>query len=143
MLRVIRWLLILPGAVAAWYAALILGIGLYKSVDALCPFGQVEFGRCLAPWFMDASDVFIGIGAALAALLVMVTCTFLAPTHRRHVAIATFVVGAITAIIMGWESFANATIAAIVSGGVVLGMLLWRMAPLSLPNTSLERTPER
>jgi hypothetical protein len=142
MSRMIRWLLILPAALAAWYAALFISIALYRGVDALCPFGQVVSGRCSAQWFLDASDVFVAIGAALAAALVMIACTLLAPTHRGYVAIATFVVGTFAAIMMGWNNFAAATIAAIFSGAIVLAILLWRLAPLSLPNTSLERTRE-
>jgi hypothetical protein len=143
MSRIIRWLLVLPAALAAWYAALFLGIALYEGVEALCPFGQVVSGRCIAPWFVDASDAFIASGAALAAALVMIACTFVAPTHRRHVAIATFAVGTVVAIMMGWTTFAAATIAAIIAGAVVLVILLLRLAPLSLPNISLERTRER
>jgi hypothetical protein len=142
MSRLIRWILVLPAAVAAWYAALFISIALYKGVEALCPFGKVESGRCFAPWFLDASEVFIASGAALAAALVMIACTLLAPTHRRQVAIATFIVGTIAAIMMGWETFAGATITAIISGAIVLVILLWRLAPLSLPNTSQERRPE-
>jgi hypothetical protein len=143
MSRMIRWILVLPTALAAWYAALFISIALYRGVEALCPFGQVESGRCFAPWFLDSSDAFIASGAALAAALIMIACTLLAPTHRRQVAITTFIVGTIAAIMMGWETFAAATIAAIISGAIVLVILLWRLAPLSLPDTSLERTRGR
>ena len=98
MSRAIRWVLILPAAIAAWYAAVFITIGLYEGVDVICPLGRIESGRCFAPWFLEASDAFIALGAALAAALVMIACTLLAPTHRRHVAIATFVVGTVVAI---------------------------------------------
>jgi hypothetical protein len=143
MSRIIRWVLVLPAALAAWYAALFISIALYEGVEALCPFGQVVSGQCVAPWFVDASDAFIAFGAALAAALVVSACTFVAPTHRRHVAIATFVVGAVVAIMMGWATFVAATITAIISGAVVLVFLLWRLAPVSLPNNSLDRTRDR
>jgi hypothetical protein len=142
MSRVIRWILILPAAVAAWYAALFISIALYRGLDALCPFGQIVSGRCSAPWFLDGSDLFIALGAALAAVLVMIACTLLAPTHKRHVAIATFAVGTVAAVMMGWNILAAATMTAIIAGAIVLVILLWRLAPLSLPNTPLERARE-
>jgi hypothetical protein len=142
MSRAIRWVLILPAAIAAWYAALFITIGLYQGVEAICPLGRIESGRCLAPWFLSASDAFIALGAALAAALIMVACTLLAPTHKRHVAIATFVAGTVTAIMAGWRDFESAVLAAIVSGAIVLATLYLRLAPLSPPIKSLERTRE-
>ena len=54
----------------------------------------------------------------------------LAPTHKRQVAIATFVVGTMVAIYMGldFEGVAAAVVpaAAIIAGGIVLALLLRR-----------------
>ena len=139
----IRWILILPAAIAAWYAALFIGVALYQGAESLCPASQIESGHCIAPWFRPVSEGLVAFGAALAAVLVMIVCTLLAPTHRRQVAIATFAVGAAVAIYMGLgaNSYA-AMVSAIVAGAVVLAILLRRLAPFSLPNTSLERTRE-
>ena len=139
----LRWILILPAAIAAWYAALFIGIALYQGLEALCPPDQVESGHCFAPWFLPASSALIAFGAALAAAFVMIACTLLAPSHKRQVAIATFVVGTLVAIAMGWNLAVAPMVAAITAGATVLVILLRRLAPLSLPNTSLERTRER
>jgi hypothetical protein len=123
--------------------ALFVGIALYQGVEALCPASHVESGHCFAPWFLHASEGLIASGAALAAALIMVTCALLAPTHKRQVVVATFVLGAAAAILMGLGAGAYAAmVAAIVSGATVLVVLLRKLPPLSLPNTSLERTRE-
>jgi hypothetical protein len=144
MSQSIRWILILPAAIAAWYVALFIGIGLYQGIEALCPASQVVSGHCFAPWFRPVSDGLIAFGAALAAVLVMLACTLLAPTHRRQVAIATFAVGTVVAVFMGVGASAYAAmVSAVVAGAVVLATLLRRVAPFSLPNKSLERTREK
>lgn len=131
----IRWILILPAAIAAWYVALLLGLGLYQALEALCPAGQVESGHCVAPWFRPVSDGLVALGAALAAVLVLIACTLLAPTHRRQVAIATFAVGAVIAVFMGTSASAYAAmVSAVVAGAVALAILLRRVAPPSLPD---------
>jgi hypothetical protein len=139
--RFVRWLLIVPAAVATWYAALVLGMSLHLGLDALCPADQVVSGRCVAPWYQAASAVVSCIGAGLAALLILLSCTLLAPTHRRLVAIATFIAGAVVASFMGFSAGAfGPMVTAIVTGAVVLWVLLRQLTPLALPNISLERT---
>jgi hypothetical protein len=143
MPQAIRWTLILPAAIAAWYLALFVGIGLYQGAEMLCPASEVVSGHCFTPWFRAASEGLIAFGAALAAIFVMLACTLLAPTHKRQVAIVTFSVGASVAIYMGVGASAYLAMAsAVVSGGVVLMILLQRLPPFSRPNKSLERTRE-
>ena len=128
-MRIFRWLLIVPVAVAAWYAALFLGISLQLGLDALCPPDQVVSGSCTAPWHSAASAAAVCAGAGLAAVLILVACTWLAPSHRRQVAIATFSVGAAVAIFMGVSAnLLGPLITAIVAGAIVLRILLWRLA---------------
>jgi hypothetical protein len=136
----LRWTLILPAAIAAWYAALFIGIALYQGVETLCAPDQVESGHCFAPWFLTASNALIVFGAGLAAVFVMLACTLLAPAHKREVAIATFVLGALVAISMGWKLAIAPMLSAIVAGAIVLVILLRRYPSLSRPNKSLERT---
>src|SRR5262249_5348122 len=98
-------------------------------------------GHCFAPWLFDG---LVAFGAALAAALIMVTSVMLAPTHKRQVSIAAFALGALAAIVMGLSADAYlAMVAAILAGAVILVVLLRRLPPVSLPNTSLERTRER
>jgi hypothetical protein len=128
MLRALRWVLIIPAAIAAWLAAFYIGIGLYEIVESLCPAKYNLYGHCDAPWFPTAAKALIAFGAALAAILIMITCTLLAPSHKRQVAIATFCVGTLAAIAMGWNIEVAPTVSAIVAGGAMLVILLLRSA---------------
>lgn len=126
MAHTIRWILILPAAVASWYAALFLGLAMYRGLESFCPEDQMVSGHCFAPWFSAATDVLFAFGAALAAVLVMVSCTWVAPTHKRPVAIATFAVGAMVAMFLGRGSSQGmaSMVAAILAGAVTLAILL-------------------
>ena len=130
MLQIIRWLLVLPAAGIAWFAALFVGVGLYEGVKSLCPADQMISGECFAPWFDSAFYAIVAFGAALAAILIMIGCTWVAPAYKRQVAIATFVVGTIVAATMGIPAGDSIILipmgTAIVTGAVVLAVLLRR-----------------
>jgi hypothetical protein len=143
MWQATRWALILPAAIVAWYSALLIAVALFQGSEALCPAKYMESGGCHAPWSSLVEEVLVAFGAALAAALVMIACTTLAPAHKREVAIATFAAGTIVAVIMGWNRFLIPMIAAILAGALVLTLLLRRYPSFSLPNKSLERTRER
>ncbi|MCX6113955.1 MAG: hypothetical protein NTV65_01900 [Proteobacteria bacterium] len=136
--QVLRWVFIASLSVASF-----IGIALYGRLN-IC-FDYVEFRLCT----QTDETAFIALSAfieALAAALVMITCVLLAPTHKRQVAILTFVLGAMSAILMSMAMGRGGLVPivpAIVSGAIVLAMLLRRLPPLSLPNTSLERPRER
>ena len=142
----VRWLLILPVAVVAWYVALVAGVGMYVGIESLCPESQVVSGECMAPWFGKAALAVVTFGAALAALLIMIACTWVAPEYKRQVAIATFSVGAVFAIAIGVNASDRLILipmaAAIITGASALAILLKRLAPFSPPDNSLERTRE-
>jgi hypothetical protein len=143
----VRWLLILPVAVVAWHVALIVGVGLYVGIESLCPTSQIVSGQCVAPWFGKAAYAVVALGAALAAFLIVIGCAWVAPDYKRQVAIATFSVGTIVAIVMGVSASDRSILismaAAIVTGGSALAIVLRRLAPSSPPNASLERTRDR
>lgn len=144
MAHTIRWILILPAAVAAWYAALLTGLAMYLGVESFCPEDQMISGHCAAPWFSTATDALVAFGAALAAVLVMVSCTWMAPAHKRPVAIATFAAGAIVAVVLGGGSSLSLAprVAAILAGAVTLAILLRRLPSVSPSGLSPEQARE-
>ncbi len=146
--QVLRWVFILPAAIASFFVAFFSGIALSSNMNffnfKFC-FDDVEVRFCTQS-DDTAFIALIALSGALAAALVMITCVLLAPTHKRQVAILTFVLGAMSAILMSMSMgpWGLVTIVpAIVSGAIVLAMLLRKLPPLSLPNTSLERPRER
>ena len=128
-MRILRWILILPAAIAAWYVALFAGIALYLGLNSLCSPDRFVSGLCSAPWYVSASGALVAFGAALAAALILVTSTLLAPDYKRQIAFATFIVGALVAICMGLATQAYAAMAsAILVGAAVLAVIIRRLA---------------
>ena len=138
MLTVLRWLCVPPAALAAWYLALILALLLHTAVEGFCPPDQVVSGACFAPWFLRFSDVLVCFGAALAASLIVLAAFLVAPSHRFHVAWATFIVGACVALwfaaLLGtWAECASA----LAAGALAAYLLTRKSMP---PNHSLNPT---
>src|SRR3954464_10992326 len=74
-----------------------MAVGLDANAETLCTSGLEISGQCIS--IVKASVV--PFGAGLAALLIVMGCTWVAPTHKRLVAIATFSVGAVVAAVFG------------------------------------------
>ena len=99
---VIRWLLLVPSVVAAWYFAVFASIVLREVVVGRC-FGSdappPEY--CQASWFPREflGDALLFFGVGLSAVVVVVVAAVVAPSHKRHVAWAALVAGAILATV--------------------------------------------
>lgn len=127
MMRGLRWLLVIPGAWLAWYAALVSGIVAHTALEALCPPEQVISGMCTARWFHYAERAVFCAGAGLAAALILLATTLLAPSHRSAVAAVTLAMGSVTALVMGILASAYAElITALVVGGLTTVWLMRR-----------------
>ena len=125
----LRWTLIVPTAWAAWCLVLAIGFGLSNLADALCPADQVVSGMCTAAWherFMKANFCSC---AALAAALILISCTLMAPHHRRVVSIIVFSAGTAFAL---WMTIAGGTYLEFASAAVASLLALcwlWRREP--------------
>ncbi len=138
MLSLIRWILVFPAAVGAWYVALFLAMALLTGLDHLCPREQIVSGMCMAPWYPGAFEVLFCFGAGIAAALVVVTCTLIAPSYKRRIAVATFLAGSVVAVVMGFTTHAYAAlITSIVAGAIVLCVILMRHFPRTLADKSI------
>lgn len=113
----LRWLLVLPAAWVAWYAAVLIGFGLYSVAEALCPPEQVISGMCVAPWFGYVDRAIFCTGAGLAAAFIIFSCAIVAPSHRRVVTLVTLGAGSVVALVLALATHALPEfIAAVVSG---------------------------
>jgi hypothetical protein len=116
----VRWLLVVPGAWSAWSVALSVGLRAHGALESFCASEQMVSGYCVAPWFSQLERVVVCAGAGLAAALILLTCTFIAPTHRLRVMVTTFCVGTAGALVMGILAEAYAEpVTAITVGGLV------------------------
>jgi hypothetical protein len=99
MRALIRWVLLVPAAIAAWYAVFIAGIVVHQTIERrACPAGELVSGGCANPTVVRLLHVVVYVFVALSAVAVVATATAMAPSARRLVAGAAFVVGAGVAI---------------------------------------------
>ena len=113
----LRWLLVVPAAWVAWYAAVLIGFGLHSLAEALCPPDQVISGMCVAPWFGAVDRAIFCTGAGLAAAFIIVSCTVVAPSHCRVVTFVTLGTGSVVALVLALATDALPEfVAAVVAG---------------------------
>lgn len=93
-MRTFRWLLVVPSGIIGWYIGIIVAITIYAINDWLCPAKYIVSGTCYgAPWSSFVQDFAVAFGSVIAAVLVVVLPTIIAPDHRRPVAITAYVTG--------------------------------------------------
>lgn len=98
-MRLVRWILVAPAAIAGWVFALFVGLLVLGFVDSLCPPEEVVSGLCGASWYPFASRAVVCFGAGLSALLVVGLAAWVAPSHREAVSWVCFGLGAAVAIL--------------------------------------------
>lgn len=122
----VRWLLVLPAAWLSWVVALLTGLGFHWIAEAFCPPAQMISDLCVAPWFDVVERAIICGGAGLAAILITVSCTLIAPSHRRVVVAVTLVAGCAVAAWMAFQLDAHLELGAVVVAGLATAWWLQR-----------------
>jgi hypothetical protein len=98
-MKTLRWVLVVPTSIAAWYVTFavgILGHGLIESM--LCPTGAMVSGTCTDPTVQQVLEGAIVFFVALSAAAVIMSAVVVAPNHRSNVAWIAFCAGAATAV---------------------------------------------
>jgi hypothetical protein len=124
--RLLRWLLVPPAALAGWWFALLLGMGLLAIGDSQCPAAQKVSGACIAGWYAHFERAVFVSCSAVAACLVVLLPALAAPAHRRRVAWIAFAWGAATAAWLGLGAGAHVELAAALSAGFATTLLVHR-----------------
>ena len=104
---VVRWILVVPSAIVAWYFALLVSALLFGFIVAPCMDSDSP-----QPYFCDAAwyprqALFRGIyffGAGLSAVLVVAVSVLMAPSHRTGVAWIAAGAGAAVASVMTYRT---------------------------------------
>lgn len=98
----VRWILIVPSAIVAWYFAFLVGIVLMIVVGWTCGNTDVPQPQyCTAGWFKALERGVFFFGTGLAAVLVVTASSLIAPSHRTIVAWTAVGIGAAVALVMG------------------------------------------
>ena len=106
----------------AWTVAFAVGFELEALATYLCPADKVVSDMCTASWYGPVFDAIMSFCAALAAGLIVLLCTLIAPTSRERVARLMYLVGASVAI---WMAIGARAVLPLVCA-LVVGALVWR-----------------
>ena len=92
-LTIFRWILLIPGAVLAWYLALFLGLLANSLRKSLCPDEYMISGMCTGLFGEITLDVLLVLFSGISAFFVVGSSALIAPAHKGAVAIAAFLIG--------------------------------------------------
>jgi hypothetical protein len=113
----LRWVAVIPAAIAGWPLAFAITASLHRMAFALCPSAMIVSGACTAPWFQVVEFGLSCIFASLAAILIVALPTLIAPGKRRVVAWSAFGVGSLFALYIGIRAEAIAQlVVALIAG---------------------------
>ena len=131
MLRVVRWLLVVPLALGSVCAAVVLGLFLLRLSDRLCRALGFSEAQCVVTWLPVAEVVVTSVCGVVALLLAALLPAAAAPSGKRAVAIGGVLVGLPLAIwvlvVLAFPlavSLAFSTLASVLAVGWV-----WRRHP--------------
>ena len=114
---VLRWIAIVPTAMACWWATLLFGLALDSLAMRFCPPESVISGFCIADWFHPLEHwIVVGCAGLAGFLIVFVPCV-VAPAQRHLVSWAMLLAGLLVAGMMAVQIAAYAECAAAVFGG--------------------------
>ena len=127
-MKIVRWLLVAPLAVGAWYATAIAGIAAYWEIRRrTCPpEAKLISGVCHDPEVMRLLAGVEMLFIALSAIVVVCVAAAVAPSHRTAVAWTAFVAGALVAGYFALSTMAYVAGIAAVGCGLVTAMLISR-----------------
>lgn len=97
-MRTVRWLLVVPASIAAWYAIFIVGLLIHGLVEsAQCPAGEMVSGMCTDAHVQKVLEGLIVVFVGLSGLAVVAAAVATAPSHRAATAWFAFCVGSVVA----------------------------------------------
>lgn len=119
-MRVLRWLLLVPASVAAWYAVFVGALATHFYVGRhFCPPGELISGSCQNETLALVLEILTHFSVALSAIAVEVTAAIVAPAHKEATVWAAFAAGTLAATWMGVAAQAWSLLLAALLGGVV------------------------
>jgi len=124
----LRWVLVVPAAIAAWYAVFIIGLFTHDLVEnTLCPSDQLESGTCTNETVIAQLHVVVHVFVALSAVAVILAAVFVAPSHKKVVAWIALLCGATVASLFAVAAEAwSEGLVALMAGITVTALLGWK-----------------
>ena len=123
----IRWLLVIPAAIAAWYLVVAIGIFTHGFLEeALCPTGEMESGMCTNRRVRLVLEVIVHVFVGLSAITVELAAAATAPAFRERTAWATFAIGGVVAAFLGIAAGAYGELATALMAALVTAIVITR-----------------
>jgi hypothetical protein len=142
MIPVLRWILFIPAAIAAWFFVFWSGFSTYRLAEqSWCPPEDLKSGFCenitTKFWLAVLMHAFTGLSAAAVG----VTAVAVAPAHKERVVWFTLAAGILAACLLvagsrDWSLFGAASLAGVLSALVIVHLLRKRE-----PNKPLNARP--
>ena len=126
MIRTLRWLLVVPMAVAGWFIVFAAAVTLHSAIWDFCPAEFQVSGMCSHPWAFIAEDALVWAGAFFSAVFVVAFATRTAPAFKSQIAVASFVIGTAIAIWAYLETHALGALIGACVGGILATVFVYR-----------------
>ena len=127
MKTIVRWILVLPAAIAAWYLVFFAGIFVHGIVEhALCPTPEFISETCVNDRVIRILHGVIVLFVALSAVAVMLAVVITAPSEKLLMTWVAFAVGSGVAIFMAVVAKSPAEGAAAVAAGLLTALAIRR-----------------
>lgn len=126
-MRMLRWFMVVPGAVLAWYAVFGVGLFTYPMIEStLCPPGDMISGLCHNERVSGVLDVVIHVFVGFSALVVVLSAVAIAPARKRIVAWLAFVAGSAVTVALALSAGAASYALVAVVAGLVAALMVRR-----------------
>jgi hypothetical protein len=127
MPQLVRWLLVVPVAIAAWYLVFVAGIFAHGFLEeVLCPPDEMISGMCTNPRVRVVLTVLVHAFAGFSAVAVELAVVGMAPSSREATTWIAFAVGAVVAVAFGFAAQTYGEAATAVIAGVIAAVIITR-----------------
>ncbi|TCI02412.1 hypothetical protein EZV61_13725 [Corallincola luteus] len=126
MIRVFRWILVIPAAVLGYMASMFIGMSTLFAFEKFCPPDLVISEMCTAGYMHYVEAICLLLFSSLAAVLVVLLPSLIAPANKQMVAGAAYIVGAVTALYIGLELGAYLVLLSVLASGALTLYLVHR-----------------
>ncbi len=135
-MRAVRWLLLVPAAIGAWYAVFAAALFAYFYVERhFCPPTDLVSGFCANETVQQALEALTHLSVALSAIAVGVAASAMAPSHKEPTVWATLGAGLVIAGIFGFAAHAWSLFLAAAAGGTLGAVAIVLFVRAQAPNT--------
>ena len=119
-MKIVRWVVLIPAAVASFYVMFDLSVSSFFFLDSLlCPPEDVISDTCNNETVSSILNAFIYFSTGLSAVVIVLISTAIAPSHKEYTAWSSFGLGTIAATYLAFQTDAWDQYLAALIGGLI------------------------